>query len=53
LDKDPGRNTWGQTISFQNASAYKSYRILVTKIRDERADAVQYSEVAIFGSESK
>lgn len=53
LDQDPGRNTWGQTISFQNASAYKSYRILVTKSRDEHADAVQYSEVALLGSASE
>jgi hypothetical protein len=46
LDNDPGRNQWGQAIGFKNATAYKTYRVLVTATRSE-GDATQYSEVRL------
>jgi alpha-L-fucosidase 2 len=40
------RNHWGQVVTFTNAQAYKSYRVLVTSLRGE-ASATQYSEVKL------
>ncbi len=48
LERDPGRNAWGEQVSFPNGTAYKSYRILVTKTRGEHPDAVQFSEIGLF-----
>jgi alpha-L-fucosidase 2 len=47
LDEDPGRNAWGQVLQFSNAMAYASYRVLITAITGNNADAVQYSEVKL------
>ncbi|MGC3960991.1 MAG: hypothetical protein QM813_24585 [Verrucomicrobiota bacterium] len=47
LDNDPGRNAWGQVLPFNNSTAYASYRVLITAITGNNADAVQYSEVKL------
>ena len=48
LDPDPGRGSWGRTITFTNTAPCQAYRILVTVLRDEaRADGVQYSELRL------
>ena len=53
LAKDPGRNHWGQAVTFTNTESYKYYRVLVTQIRGgDSADAVQYAEVRLLGSAS-
>ncbi|HEX4086242.1 MAG TPA: DUF5703 domain-containing protein [Chthoniobacteraceae bacterium] len=44
---DPGRNQWGPVIKFNNAAAYKNYRILVTETRGDSTDGAQYSEVKL------
>jgi hypothetical protein len=49
LANDPGRKHWGPVIHFQNAAAYKTYRILVTETRGDSTDAVQYSAVRLGG----
>lgn len=40
------RNHWGHTVTFTNATAYKSYRVLITATRGE-ASGTQYSEVRL------
>jgi alpha-L-fucosidase 2 len=47
LEIDPGRNTWGPVLTFPNGTAYKTYRVLVTRTRDDSGDGVQYSEVRL------
>jgi hypothetical protein len=48
---DSTRNAWGLYGSFANTTAYKSYRILVTSTTGgATSDAVQYSEVRLFGA---
>jgi alpha-L-fucosidase 2 len=47
LANDPGRKQWGPVIRFTNAMAYKTYRVLVTQVRGDNADAVQYSEIKL------
>ena len=47
LDNDPGRNSWGQIVSFTNATSYNTYRVLITAISGNNADATQYSEVKL------
>lgn len=46
LEADPGRNRWGRVVRFNNTTAYKSYRILVTETQND-ADGTQYSEVRL------
>lgn len=47
LDDDPGRNAWGQVMQFNNPTAFASYRVLITAITGNNADAVQYSEIKL------
>jgi len=47
LANDPGRKQWGPVIRFMNPMAYKTYRVLVTQVRGDNADAVQYSEIKL------
>lgn len=47
LEIDPGRNTWGPVITFPNTTAYKTYRVLVTRTRGDSIDGTQYSEVRL------
>ena len=49
LDNDPGRGKWGETLSINNTTPYKSYRILVTKTR-AAADGTQFAEVELLGA---
>lgn len=49
LDEDPGRNTAGEKIAFENSTPYTAYRILVLETRAAVTDSVQYSEVQLFG----
>ena len=49
LENQLERNTWGQTIPFENAKAYKSYRVLVSKSRGGSHAGAQYSEVELLG----
>jgi hypothetical protein len=44
LESDPGRKSWGPCVVFANRTAYRSYRVLVAKIRDGLANGTQYSE---------
>ncbi len=48
LATDPGRNTAGPLVSFTNAVAYDSYRVLVTSQRGV-ANSTQYAEVQLYG----
>ena len=48
LESDPGRNTAGKTIPFDNKTAYKTYRILVSGTRGT-SDSTQYAEVKLLG----
>ena len=47
LVDDPGRKAWGKRVSFWNASAYKTYRILITGTRND-SHSPQYAEVHLF-----
>jgi len=47
LDNEPARNSWGQVLQFSNSTAYASYRVLITAITGNNADAVQYGEVKL------
>ncbi len=47
LDNEPARKAWGQVVQFSNSTPYKSYRVLITAITGNGADAVQYSEVKL------
>jgi hypothetical protein len=49
LETDPGRNTFGKVITFDNKVAYKSYRLLITATRSTTADSTQYAEVKLMG----
>jgi hypothetical protein len=40
------RNHWGRAVTFTNATAYKSYRVLITGTRGG-SDATQFSEVKL------
>jgi hypothetical protein len=44
LDADPGRLQWGACVVFANRTAYRTYRVLVSRIRDDGANGTQYSE---------
>jgi hypothetical protein len=44
LDADPGRRQWGPCVVFANRTAYRTYRVLIGKIRDGNAYGTQYSE---------
>lgn len=48
LDTDPGRYSYGIIQYLSNTQWYLSYRILTTSKRSD-ADAVQYSELELFG----
>lgn len=48
LDADPDRGNAGVNITFPNTTAYKTYRLLITKTRST-TDAVQYGEVVLLG----
>ena len=48
LDSDPDRGNEGEQIIFSNTTAYKTYRLLITKTRAP-TDATQYGEVILFG----
>ncbi len=43
------RLTWGQTVTFDNANSYTSYRVLVTELRSA-TPLMQISEVALFST---
>jgi hypothetical protein len=47
IDADPGRKSWGPAVTFTNATAYRTYRVLVTETRGDGTDATQYSEVRL------
>ena len=44
LEADPGRLHWGLCVVFANRTAYRTYRVLVARIRDDNANGTQYSE---------
>jgi hypothetical protein len=44
LDADPGRKHWGACVVFANRTAYRTYRVLVSRTRDGNANGTQYSE---------
>lgn len=48
LGTDPGRNTAGALVAVTNATAYDSYRVLVTSQRGID-NSTQYAEVQLFG----
>jgi alpha-L-fucosidase 2 len=48
LKLDPGRRKWGEAVKFDNSTAYKSYRVLVTQPRKAGFGA-QLSEVQLLG----
>jgi len=48
LDSDPERGNGGAQIVFPNTTAYKTYRLLITKTR-ATAGATQYGELILFG----
>jgi len=50
LDTDPDRGKAGAIVKFKNTTAYKTYRILITSMRSQTANAVQYGEVQLFGT---
>ena len=45
LENSLVRNVQGMTASFKNETAYKYYRVLVTRVRFGNADGVQYAEI--------
>jgi hypothetical protein len=47
LEDDLGRTAWGRVVQFSNSTAYASYRVLITAITGNNADAAQYSEVKL------
>ena len=47
LEIDPGRNAWGPVLKFPNSTEYRIYRVLVTRVRGDSTDGVQYSEVRL------
>ncbi len=47
LGNDPGRKQWGPVIRFSNDTPYKTYRVLVTQVRGDNADALQFSEIKL------
>jgi len=51
LSTDPGRSTFGPEVAIGNSTAYKTYRVLVTAVRDEStANSFQMSELQLIGS---
>jgi hypothetical protein len=48
LDSVTTAYTAGNTVSFTNTTAYKSYRILVTATYGSSANVAQYSEVSLY-----
>lgn len=44
LMTDPGRNQWGKPMVFPNVTAFQTYRVLITSVRDKKMSASQYSE---------
>ena len=44
-DDPTGRHLWGSPVSFDNTTAYSSYRLLIQTVRDTSA-CMQFSEVA-------
>jgi alpha-L-fucosidase 2 len=46
LDQDPGRRKWGEKVTFDNSTPYKSYRFLFTK---SRKSDMQLGEIQLFG----
>lgn len=50
LAKTTGRGAWGEAITFANTQSYKYYRVLITQLRSDSADAAQYAEVYLVGS---
>jgi len=47
LRNDPGRSQWGRVMTFQNQTAYKTYRVLVTETRGDSTDMAQYGAVKL------
>jgi hypothetical protein len=52
LNTDPGRQAWGSAASIANTTAYTSYRLLVTSVRDAAGGSylTQFSEVKLSGN---
>jgi hypothetical protein len=48
LDSEPDRGKAGTQVNFSNSTAYKTYRLLITKTRST-TDATQYGEVIFYG----
>jgi len=44
LKADPGRKAWGPAVVFENTTAYRTYRMLVTTKRDPEVFGIQFSE---------
>ncbi len=44
LEADPGRKQWGKCVVFANTTAYRTYRVLVSRLRDNQSNGAQYSE---------
>jgi hypothetical protein len=48
LATDPGRDTFGATVSFSNATSFLSYRVLVSSVRTPAsANSFQFSEIEL------
>jgi hypothetical protein len=51
LATDPGRNTFGSTVTFVNTQSFTSYRLLVTSVRTpSSANSFQFGEVELIGT---
>jgi hypothetical protein len=51
LATDPGRNTFGSTVTFTNTQAFSSYRVLITAVRTPTsANSFQFGEVELIGT---
>jgi alpha-L-fucosidase 2 len=49
LEGQLDRRQWGQTIQFGNTTAYKTYRVIVSRTRGGQGSGAQYGEVELFG----
>jgi len=51
LATDPGRNTFGPTVTFANTQVFSSYRLLITSVRTPTsANSFQFGEVELIGN---
>jgi alpha-L-fucosidase 2 len=49
LESQLERRSWGQTVQFENSTAYTSYRVLISQTRGGQGTGTQYGEVELLG----